>query len=1162
GVEQYTILWTGHHLSTGGMLLSEIAHSLSNYYNDDSFKYAVSLEIQQSETLFFTRKMQRILETHRDVLMNFWRTTLAGGQGVNLDFLKSSYKSDKDPKGDKLFRYYSVPIKQVEGLSLLKSRYGVTDYAFYITVLSVLFYKHLYEPPSKLIFSLPYLVTKIPYIQGVNNIFIPFCITNDKHFCSLLEDVQSFFKTIRKSLVEGADVLPAYTPTYWIIEAGEIQKLDKLIGLAQQDQVRKLLFSFDGTVKDEGRVDTVMSSRFPDRLNIHIQKIGEQGIRFFVECQELGLNGQLMDAFFERYFKLLEDILIDERKPIGEYNILTAKEYQYLVYDYNKTEKDYPQDKTIHQLFEEQVARTPNNIAVVFEDKQLTYQALNNKSNQLAHYLHDTYKTKADDIICLLLERSEWMIIAILGVLKSGAAYCPISPEYPEDRVQFILEDTQPKCLIVNIDVAVKNIHLPIVDLRSSKLLQTLETLTINHSPLIINNLSLTITNLAYIIYTSGTTGKPKGAMLEHRGIVNRILWMQSEYPLTEQDRVLQKTNYAFDVSVWELFWANWVGATIVFLKQGAEKDAVLLSRKIEEEKITVMHFVPSALGAFLEATPIDYSLSSLKYVFCSGESLGANIVRQFKKIFPNIAIHNLYGPTEASIDVLYADCNNLSDEMLVPIGKPIDNTSVYILDEGKGLLPQGCIGELYIGGDGVARGYLNRPELTAERFGQNPFQTEEDKRKNRNGRLYKTGDLVRMLPDGNIEYIGRNDFQVKIRGYRIELGEIENKILEFKNKEVINQAVVLVNDKGDNKYLVGYLVAKEEIDIEDLRSYLTRALPDHMVPTAFVQLDKLPLTVNGKLDRKALLHLDINFGTEIIELPKNPTEEKLLGICSRLLNIPESELSVTQSFFRLGGNSIMSIRLMNEINKEFQTSISVRMIFERNTIRQLANYLSDGNTEQIAVVQQSFNKVEDQILSYAQNRLWFIYQYDKANSAVYNIPMVWELDNSVDINKLSDALLFVVKQHEILRTVIEQNNEGLTYQVVREVGKDLIQEEYYTTQQDLKKQVLALVKYNFQLDQEIPIQIKFFNSKKKTGKTLLVIVIHHIAFDGWSVGILQKDIQRAYQLLLYNEPLVFVDRLQYKDYALWQRHFLDGTRWDKELNYWQHQLAGYNNSA
>ena len=447
-----------------------------------------------------------------------------------------------------------------------------------------------------------------------------------------------------------------------------------------------------------------------------------------------------------------------------------------LVYDYNKTERDYPKDKTIHQLFEEQVARTPNNIAVIFEEKQLTYQELNDKANQLAHYLHNNYNTKADDIICLLLERNEWMIIAILGVLKSGSAYCPISSEYPNERVLFILRDTQPKCLITNYKLKIEHVQFAIVNVTDEQFLKELYSFTINHLPFTICSHAL-----AYVIYTSGTTGNPKGVMIDHQGVVNRIVWMQSKYPLNEEDRVLQKTNYSFDVSVWELLWANWVGATIVVLKQGLEKDATHLLTTIQERKITTIHFVPSVLVAFLEyIVDKENCLVSLKYLFCSGEALELRTVIKFKHLFPAVSIYNLYGPTEASIDVLFADCNNLDKETLVPIGKPIDNTVAYILDGNIRLLPIGSMGELYIGGDGVARGYLNRPELTAERFIKNPFQTEEEKQKNRNSKLYKTGDLVRMLPDGNIEYIGRNDFQVKIRGYRIELGEIEIRIQGF----------------------------------------------------------------------------------------------------------------------------------------------------------------------------------------------------------------------------------------------------------------------------------------------------------------------------------------------------------------------------------------------
>ncbi|MDI9359126.1 MAG: amino acid adenylation domain-containing protein, partial [Phycisphaerales bacterium] len=850
GVERYTILWMGHHLINGGMLRYEIARLLSNYYNDASFKYAVSLETQQKENIFFTSKMQGILEKHRAMLMDFWRTTLAGGQGVPLDFLKSSYKINKDIKGDKLFRYYFVPTKHIEAVSLLKSRYGVTDYAFYITVLSVLFYKHLYEPPAKLIFSLPYLITKTPYIQSVNNIYIPFCISNDKRFCSLLEEVKSYFKTIRTSLVEGAEVLPAYTPTYSIIEAGGIQKLDKPVALAQQDQVRKLLFSFDGTDQDEELANTVERTMFSDSLIINIQKIGEQGIFFSVGCEEPGLNGQLMDAFFERYFKLSEDILLDETKPIGEYNMLTAKEYQYLVYDYNQTEKEYPKDKTIHQLFEEQVARTPNNIAVVFEDKQLTYEELNNKSNQLAHYLHNTYKTKPDDIICLLLERSEWMIIAILGVLKSGAAYCPIAPEYPEERIQFILADTNPKCLIVNIDVAIKNIQLPIVDLRASSLLKALNILNIKHSSLNIH--------LAYIIYTSGTTGNPKGVMVEHGNVVSLVKGISYVF-LDSRSATLQLSDTSFDAFTFEL-WGMLLNGGCLHVPKSVQSvlQVELFKKYCIEYRINILWLTKTLFDSLYVQ---DHSLfSSFSYLLVGGEALNPLLINNLMKGGGPTFLINGYGPTEnTTFSLTYKWCKGDSKELLtIPIGKPIENRTAYIVSTGDSyILPLGAIGELYLGGDGVARGYLNRPELTAERFIENPFQTEEDKKKNRNDRLYKTGDLVRMLPDGNIEYIGRNDFQVKMRGYRIELGEIENKMLEFKNNDVVNQAVVLVNEKNDNKYLVGYLVAKEEINIEDLRSYLSAVLPEYMVPTAFVQLDKLPLTVNGKLDRKALLAID-----------------------------------------------------------------------------------------------------------------------------------------------------------------------------------------------------------------------------------------------------------------------------------------------------------------
>ncbi|MDI9357601.1 MAG: amino acid adenylation domain-containing protein [Phycisphaerales bacterium] len=657
-----------------------------------------------------------------------------------------------------------------------------------------------------------------------------------------------------------------------------------------------------------------------------------------------------VDRFMRTYQFILTQI-VKERlsNSLQKIKFVDEQEYKYLVYDYNKTEADYPKDKTIHQLFEEQVARTPNNIAVVFEDKQLTYQELNNKSNQLAHYLHDAYKTKADDIICLLLERSEWMIVAILGVLKSGAAYCPISPEYPEDRIHFILEDTNPKCLIVNIDVVfVNNIQLPIVDLRNEGLLQTLETCTIHNSPLTIIN------NLAYIIYTSGTTGNPKGVMVEHVNVVRLFKVTEDKFDVTSRDVWSLFHEYFFDFSVWEIWGALVYGGKLWVVPNSCRKDLSIFYYESIVQGVTILNQTPTSFYALTEIIfkEADARANRLPYrrIVFGGEPLNKISVEPFHRAYPSVALVNMYGITETTVHVSY---RHLFQSIETPsnIGRIFDDLQGFILDGDRRLLPIGSIGELYIGGDGVARGYFNRPELTAKRFIKNPFQTEDDNKKNRNSRLYKTGDLVRMLPDGNIEYIGRNDFQVKIRGYRVELGEIENKILEFKNNKAINQAVVLVNDKGDNKYLVAYLVASEELKTEELRNYLLSQLPEYMVPTAYVQLDKLPLTVNGKLDRKALLNKDISFSDASIVLPVNELEVQILNIFSELLSIKPTEISTNTSFFKLGGNSILSIRLVRLLNKKFNAQLAVLDIFQYPNVRGLSYRLYfNKNTQEIVV--------------------------------------------------------------------------------------------------------------------------------------------------------------------------------------------------------------------
>ena len=555
-----------------------------------------------------------------------------------------------------------------------------------------------------------------------------------------------------------------------------------------KDTSRHPIFQVIFGIQNFGNLHELNNLFKPYKVENSLYEVAKFDISTFIEDSESQLKGSFNYAtslydeativrFKESYVQILRQLVnLKEEKEANIYdlNYLTSQQYQQVIYDWNATEKEYPSDKTLQSLFEEQVERTPNNIAVVYGDIHLTYKELNDKANQLSHYLRSLSEIKPDTLIALCLDRSEQMLIAILGVLKAGAAYVPLEASYPDDRLAYVLEDTQ--AYIVITQEYYHGRLKALVELSCSQLtVLAIESLEVQSQlyfqPSSNPETITTSSHLAYVIYTSGTTGQPKGVMIQHGGIINRIQWMNNTYPLNERDRILQKTPYVFDVSVWELLWANWVGACVVFIKFGLHKDIKSIIDCINQKSITVIHFVPSMLSSFeselssnMVQENLNHELSTLKYVFCSGEALNLSQIRNFHALLPNVEIHNLYGPTEASIDVTYYSC---IDKNIGPvcIGKPIDNAIAYVLDSSLKPLPIGAIGELYIGGVGLARGYLNKADLTAEKFIANPFQTEFSKAQSKNSRLYKTGDLVRLLADGNLEYIGRNDFQVKIRG-------------------------------------------------------------------------------------------------------------------------------------------------------------------------------------------------------------------------------------------------------------------------------------------------------------------------------------------------------------------------------------------------------------
>jgi amino acid adenylation domain-containing protein len=624
---------------------------------------------------------------------------------------------------------------------------------------------------------------------------------------------------------------------------------------------------------------------------------------------------------------LLEGIVSNPGQRLHEVALLTPSERQQLLVEWNDTKVDYPEDVLLHELFEAQVERTPDAVAVQFEGSQLSYRELNERANQLAHYLRGV-AVGPDTLVGVCMERSLELVVALYGILKAGGAYVPIDPDYPQERVAFMLEDAGAPVLLTQSRLVGR---LPGHDGRVICLDSDWERIADEDMA---NPAKVTTPdNLAYVIYTSGSTGKPKGAMNTHRGICNRLLWMQDRYGLTEADKVLQKTPFSFDVSVWEFFWPLLVGARLVVAEPGGHRDAAYLVKLIREQGITVLHFVPSMLRVFLEGPGVE-GCQSLRHVICSGEALPYDLQEQFFKLLPS-QLHNLYGPTEAAVDVTHWTCRRKDERKVVPIGRPVANTQVYILDRYLQPVPVGVPGELHLGGVQVGRGYHERPELTAEKFIPDPFSGDPK------ARLYKTGDLCRWLSDGAIEYLGRMDFQVKVRGFRVELGEIESVLRAHKS---VRDAVVALQEDKEEKRLVAYVVLAGESACTpaELRDYLKQKLPDHMVSAAWVFLPALPLTPNGKVDRKALPLPGADAVAELSTAyvaPDGETERKIAAIWQDVLGI--ARVGRNSNFFDSGGHSLSAIRLASELEKVFARKLPVTEVFRNPTVELLARYLT-----------------------------------------------------------------------------------------------------------------------------------------------------------------------------------------------------------------------------
>ncbi|MCP5097302.1 MAG: amino acid adenylation domain-containing protein [Chloroflexi bacterium] len=685
-----------------------------------------------------------------------------------------------------------------------------------------------------------------------------------------------------------------------------------------------------------------------------------------VESQVAGVfeyNTDLFDAttidrMIGHWQTLLQNIVAGPQTAVSRIPLLTPAETQTVLQTWNDTHVDYGDNVCLHDLFVQQVARTPDAPALVYGDQTLTYTELNGRVNQLAHHLQ-SLGVQPETLVGVCIDRSLEMVIALYAILKAGGAYVPIDPQLPQERITFMLTDTNTPVLLTQSSLKAAG-TLTAVNAQTHILCLDTEWEQVAGYPTGELETAVKPHHLAYTIYTSGSTGQPKGAMNTHQGIVNRLRWMQTAYQLDASDTVLQKTPFSFDVSVWEFFWPLMTGAQLVIARPGGHLDSAYLRDTINAHTITTIHFVPSMLQIFLGEPGID-SCTGLRRVICSGEALPTDLQDRFFASLPQVELHNLYGPTEAAIDVTYWQCQPGQN---VPIGRPIDNIQLYILDAEHQPVPIGVAGELHIGGVGVARTYLNRPGLTADKFIPNPFSILPG------DRLYKTGDLARYRPDGNIEYLGRIDFQVKVRGFRVELGEIETRLTDHPD---IKEAIVTIHNADSiDQRLVAYIIpqsATSTLTSANLRTYLQDKLPEYMVPSLFAILEMLPLMPNGKVNRRALpapqlTRADLH---TTYAAPRNVIEQQIAEIWQK--NLQVEKVGLYDNFFDLGGHSLLLVQVHRQLQETLAREIPLVKLLEHPTVQGVAHYLNQGQRDETQALQKSAARAQKQRDTRRRNR-------------------------------------------------------------------------------------------------------------------------------------------------------------------------------------------------
>ena len=1087
--EHHLLVLVLHHIVADGWSLPVLFREVASFYQAFSTGQSPSLAalpIQYADFALWQR--ERLAGQGQAKERGFWKEALSGfpmGLALPADRPRPAVESHRGA-----VEYLELPTSLAEKLRELGRREGATGFMTLLAAYATLLFR--YSGQEDLIIGTPVACRDREEIEGLIGFFV--------NTLPLRFDLSGGV-TFREFLARVRRVT---------LDAFEHQNLPFEEIVAELNVPRDLSHSPLFQVMFVQRGSPADRAIEAAGLSVAWQEI-ENGTAKFDQCLNLwetgdGLMGSLeysTDLFEAKtiqrqlghYLRLLEAIVSNPDQQLSALPLLSDEERRQSLSAWNGTPCNYDRHVCLHELFEAQAQKTPEAVAVAFETRQLTYDELNQRANQLAHHLRSR-GVRPDTLVGICLERSLEMVVGLLGILKAGGAYVPLDPEYPRERLALMLEDAKVAVLLTQASLA---------DLLPANAAQLVRLdadwpAIASQSPANPGGGARAL-NLAYMIYTSGSTGQPKGAANTHGGIVNRLLWMQEAYGLSAADRVLQKTPFSFDVSVWEFFWPLITGARLVVARPGGHKDGAYLAGLIARESISTVHFVPSMLGAFLEQEGLGSSCATLKRVICSGEALSLELQERFFACLP-AGLHNLYGPTEASVDATFWACKRNSRLGTVPIGRPIANTCVRILDPQLQPVPIGVPGELCLGGIGLARGYHRRPDLTAEKFIPDPFSSEPG------ARLYKTGDLARYLALGAIEYLGRNDYQVKIRGFRIELEEIESVLRQHPG---VSQVVVVAREDvpGDRR-IVAYLVVRSgtTLAVGELRVFVKQKLPDFMVPSGFVFLNSLPLTSSGKVDRKALPAPETSRpeSGKTFVAPQTSNEKVLSGIWSKLLRI--ERVGIHDKFFELGGDSILGIQVIARANQA-GLRLTPEQIFQHQTIAELAlaaETITRPSLDQGVVVGPA---------PLTPIQQWF-FEQDFSDLHHWNQARLLELRQPLDPAVIETAAQHLVAHHDALRLRFRRQDSGWAQfnaaaeptPLVTPFDLSAVDE---ADQDAAMQQAAAELQARLDLARGPLLRIAWFNLGSRRPSRLL-IAIHHLAVDGLSWRILLEDLDTLSQ--------------------------------------------------